>query len=76
MKGYKGFRNFKFQSDSINTMAGVDLIVMLVTFKFQSDSINTKGIGGSDAGAICFKFQSDSINTWVFRELCADWVFL
>ena len=35
------FDCFKFQSDSINTMAGVDLIVMLVTFKFQSDSINT-----------------------------------
>ena len=34
-------RSFKFQSDSINTLAASETVMADTDFKFQSDSINT-----------------------------------
>ena len=46
--------DFKFQSDSINTMEAEDVHTLKILFKFQSDSINTtyKGFGISAARSL------------------------
>ena len=58
-----GGSDFKFQSDSINTLPLCVTLSPLTYFKFQSDSINTKSKRIYGVKGMGFKFQSDSINT-------------
>ena len=63
LAGQLPIKDFKFQSDSINTTITDVTYKWIAIFKFQSDSINTDALIHTAKVGSDFKFQSDSINT-------------